>query len=65
MHIIDNALSDRGSKYAVSGGPVADSADAKAVQATSVSVDVRGGALEQADTKIIRARARVRMRRGM
>ena len=30
MYIIENALSDRGSKYAVSGGPVADSADAKA-----------------------------------
>ena len=30
MPNIANALSDRGSKYAVSGGPVADSADAKA-----------------------------------
>ena len=30
MKIIDNALADRGSKYAVSGGPVATEAEAKA-----------------------------------
>ena len=30
MKIIDNALTDRGSKYAVSGGPVETSADCKA-----------------------------------
>ena len=30
MRIIDNVLTDRGSKYAVSGGPAASSADAKA-----------------------------------
>lgn len=30
MRIIENVLSDRGSKYAVSGGPVASKADADA-----------------------------------
>ena len=30
MKIIDNALSDRGSKYAVSGGPVTTAEEAKA-----------------------------------
>ena len=30
MKIIDNALSDRGSKYAVSGGPVTTAQEAKA-----------------------------------
>ena len=30
MRIIDNVMTDRGSKYAVSGGPAASSADAKA-----------------------------------
>lgn len=30
MKIIDNALTDRGSKYAVSGGPVETAADCKA-----------------------------------
>ena len=30
MRILDNIISDRGSKYAVSGGPVASAEDAKA-----------------------------------
>ncbi len=30
IHIIENALTDRGSKYAVSGGPVDSAVDAKA-----------------------------------
>ena len=30
MKILDNVLTDRGSKYAVSGGPVASAEDAKA-----------------------------------
>ena len=29
MHIIENALTDRGSRYAVSGGPIADADEAK------------------------------------